>query len=150
MQKPMKKLFLLLCLVLCSVLQGQAKEITLFNSDGEAVAYIDDSDSDLPIYMWDGTPVAYLAPSNSDYYHVYGFNGLHLGWYERGVVRDHDGYVVGFQQGAMSKSTRYEPYKRYKKSKPYKSSPKYPPSKAYNKSSFSYTSLALFLLKGKR
>ena len=53
----MKKLFLLLCLVLCSVLQGQAKEITLFNSDGEAVAYIDDSDSDLPIYMWDGTPV---------------------------------------------------------------------------------------------
>lgn len=100
--------------------------------------------------MWDGTPVAYLAPSNSDYYHVYGFNGLHLGWYERGVVRDHDGYVVGFQQGAMSKSTRYEPYKRYKKSKPYKYSPKYPPSKAYNKSSFSYTSLALFLLKGKR
>ena len=147
MQKPMKKLFLLLCLVLCSVLQGQAKEITLFNSDGEAVDYIDDSDSDLPIYMWDGTPVAYLAPSNSDYYHVYGFNGLHLGWYERGVVRDHDGYVVGFQQGAMSKST---PYKRYKKSKPYKSSLKYPPSKAYNKSSFSYTSLALFLLKGKR
>lgn len=61
MQKPMKKLFLLLCLVLCSVLQGQAKEITLFNSDGEAVAYINDSDSDLPIYMWDGTPVAYLA-----------------------------------------------------------------------------------------
>ena len=150
MQKPMKKLFLLLCLVLCSVLQGQAKEITLFNSDGEAVAYIDDSDSDLPIYMWDGTPVAYLAPSNNDYYHVYGFNGLHLGWYERGVVRDHDGYVVGFQQGTMSKSTRYEPYKRYKKSKPYKYSPKYPPSKAYNKSSFSYTSLALFLLKGKR
>ncbi len=150
MQKPMKKLFLLLCLVLCSVLQGQAKEITLFNSDGEAVAYIDDSDSDLPIYMWDGTPVAYLAPSNSDYYHVYGFNGLHLGWYERGVVRDNDGYVVGFQQGAMSKSTRYEPYKCYKKSKPYKYSPKYPPSKAYNKSSFSYASLALFLLKGKR
>lgn len=150
MQKPMKKLFLLLCLVLCSVLQGQAKEITLFNSDGEAVAYIDDSDSDLPIYMWDGTPVAYLAPSNNDYYHVYGFNGLHLGWYERGVVRDHDGYVVGFQQGTMSKSTRYEPYKRYKKSKPYKYSPKYPPSKAYNKSSFSYTSLAFFLLKGKR
>ena len=124
----MKKLFLLLCLVLCSVLQGQAKEITLFNSDGEAVAY--------------------LAPSNDDYY--YGFNGQHLGWYERGVVRDHDGYIVGFQQGAISKSTRYEPYKRYKKYKPYKSYPKYPPIKAYNKSSFSYTSLALFLLKGKR
>ena len=47
----LKKLFLLLCLVLCSVLQGQAKEITLFNSDGEAVAYIDDSDSDPPLYM---------------------------------------------------------------------------------------------------
>ena len=148
--QPMKKLFLFLCLVLCSVLQGQAKEMPLFNSDGEAVAYIDDSDSDLPIYMWDGTPVAYLAPSDDDYYHVYGFNGQHLGWYERGVVRDHDGYIVGFQQGAISKSTRYEPYKRYKKYKPYKSYPKYPPSKAYNKSSFSYTSLALFLLKGKR
>ena len=146
----MKKIFLFLCLVLCSVLQGQAKEITLFNSDGEAVAYIDGSDSDLPIYMWDGTPVAYLAPSDDDYYHVYGFNGQPLGWYERGVVRDYDGYIVGFQQGGISKSTRNEPYKRYKKYKPYKSYPKYPPSKAYNKSSFSYTSLALFLLKGKR
>ncbi len=53
--------------------QTQAREITLFDSKGEAIAYIDTSD-ELTIYLWDGDPVAYLYDD-----HVYGFNGKHLG-----------------------------------------------------------------------
>jgi len=62
-----------------------AKEITLYNSEGEAVAYIDTDDEDLTIYLWNGKPVAYLEP-NGDDYNIYGFNGKHLGWYEDGII----------------------------------------------------------------
>ena len=67
------------------------KKITLFDSKGEAIAYIDTSD-ELTIYLWDGDPVAYLY----DYDHIYGFNGKHLGWFIDGIVWDNKGNVVGF------------------------------------------------------
>jgi len=124
-----------------------SKEITLFDSDGDATAYIAD-DEDSTIYMWDGTPVAYLVTNDSYSFHIYGFNGKHLGWFEGGVVRDHDGYAVGFVKGAVNKATKYEPYKSYKKYKPYKSYKEYAPYKPYFKSQFSDTYLSLFLKRG--
>jgi hypothetical protein len=36
-----------------------AEEISLFNAQGAASAYID-TDDDLTIYLWSGKPVAYL------------------------------------------------------------------------------------------
>ncbi len=141
----MKKLFLLL-LFIPSVCLSQ--EISLFNSDGDAVAYIDTDDEDNTIYLWNGTPVAYLSPE-SNYYNIYGFNGNHLGWFEEGIVRDEDGDAVGFQKGAVSGVyTNYEPYKSYKKYKPYKSYKKYAPFKPYFSNSFSNESFVLFLKRG--
>lgn len=126
-----------------------AEEITLFNLDGEAVAYIDAADEDLTIYMWYGTPVAYLVPDGGAF-SIYGFNGEHLGWFEDGIVRDHDGYKVGFREGAISIYTKYEPYKAYKKYKPYKNYKKYAPYKPYYKRQFSGESLSLLLMLGKK
>jgi hypothetical protein len=126
-----------------------AEEITLFNSDGEAIAYIDAEDEDLTIYLWNGTPVAYLE-AKGDAFNIYGFNGKHLGWYEEGIVRDHNGYAVGFQKGATTVYTKYEPYKAYKKYKPYKSYKEYAPFKPYYKNEFSAESLTLFLKKGEK
>ena len=141
----MKKLILLL-LFIPSVCLSQ--EISLFNSDGDAVAYIDTDDEDNTIYLWNGTPVAYLSPE-SNYYNIYGFNGNHLGWFEEGIVRDEDGDAVGFQKGAVSGVyTNYEPYKSYKKYKPYKSYKKYAPFKPYFSNSFSNESFVLFLKRG--
>ncbi len=141
----MKNLFLLL-LFIPSVCLSQ--EISLFNSDGDAVAYIDTDDEDNTIYLWNGTPVAYLSPE-SNYYNIYGFNGNHLGWFEDGIVRDEDGDAVGFQKGAVSGVyTNYEPYKSYKKYKPYKSYKKYAPFKPYFSNSFSNESFVLFLKRG--
>ena len=127
----------------------KAEEITLFNSEGEATAYIDTDDDDLTIYMWNGKPVAYLD-SDGDAYNIYGFNGEHLGWYEDGIVRDHDGYAVGFKKGAINKYTKYEPYKSYKQYKPYQSYQKYAPYKPYYRTQFSDESLSLFLTRGKK
>ena len=141
----MKNLFFLL-LFIPSVCLSQ--EISLFNSDGDAVAYIDTDDEDNTIYLWNGTPVAYLSPE-SNYYNIYGFNGNPLGWFEEGIVRDEDGDAVGFQKGAVSGVyTNYEPYKSYKKYKPYKSYKKYAPFKPYFSNSFSNESFVLFLKRG--
>ena len=141
----MKKLILIL-LFIPSVCLSQ--EISLFNSDGDAVAYIDTDDEDNTIYLWNGTPVAYLSPE-SNYYNIYGFNGNHLGWFEDGIVRDDDGDAVGFQKGAVSGVyTNYEPYKSYKKYKPYKSFKSFAPFKPYFSNSFSNESFVLFLKRG--
>ncbi len=125
-----------------------AEEITIFNSDGEPIAYIDGDDEDLTIYMWNGTPVAYLDPQGDDF-NIYGFNGNHLGWLEDGIVRNHDGYAVGFTKGATSIYTKYEPYKSYKNYKPYKSYKNYAPYKPYYSIQFSRESLTLFFMRGK-
>jgi hypothetical protein len=124
-----------------------AQEITLFDSDGVARAYIDTDDDDLTVYLWAGTPVAYLVPDGGDF-SIYGFNGKHLGWFEDGIVRDHEGYALGFIKGAVNMHTKYEPYKGYKKHKPYKSYKEYAPYKPYYKPKFSNIPLSLFLKRG--
>jgi len=147
--KHLKQILLLTIFFTGISMTSRAEEITLFNSDGEAIAYIDAEDDDLTIYLWNGTPVAYLDP-NGDAYNIYGFNGKHLGWFEDGIVRDHEGYGLGFQKGATSTYTKYEPYKSYKQYKPYKSYKEYAPYKPYYKTQFSNESLSLFLSKGKK
>ena len=142
----MKKLLLFSALFIFGY--GFGQEISLFNSDGDAVAYIDTNDEDNTIYLWNGTPVAYLS-SDSNYYNIYGFNGNHLGWFEDGIVRNEDGDAVGFQEGAVSGVyTNYEPYKSYKQYKPYKSYKSYAPYKPYFSNSFSNESFILFLKRG--
>tara|TARA_B100000579_G_C22334341_1_gene621995 strand:+ start:145 stop:570 length:426 start_codon:yes stop_codon:yes gene_type:complete len=140
----MKRLFLILLFI---PLVSLGQEISLFNSEGDAVAYIDTNDEDNTIYLWDGTPVAYLSPQ-SNHYNVYGFNGNHLGWYEDGIVWDEDGDAIGFIKGAVNVYTKYESYKSYKKYKPYKSYKRYAPYKPYFSNSFSNESFILFLKKG--
>jgi hypothetical protein len=145
----MKKLILFL--ILCFSIQfACAEEITLFNSEGNATAYIDTDDDDMTVYMWDGLPVAYLVPGDEDDFSIYGFNGKHLGWFDKGIVRDHDGYAVGFIKDAINKYTNYEPYKKYKKYKPYKDYKEYAPYKPCYQYEFSNEPLSIFLLRGKK
>ena len=140
----MKKLILLLIFPIFSL----AQEISLFDSEGDAIAYIDTDDEDNTIYLWNGTPVAYLS-AKSSYYDIYGFNGNHLGWFEDGIVRNQDGDAIGFQKGAVSGVyTKYEPYKSYKKYKPYISYKSYAPYKPYYSNRFSSESFVLFLKRG--
>lgn len=123
--------------------QIQAQEISLFNSKGSPVAYVDTDDDDLTIYLWSGKPVAYISGDN-----IYGFNGKHLGWWVKGIIRDHEGDAVGTTKDATNIYTEYEPYKSYKEYKPYKSYKEYAPYKPYWSTSWSSSSFKMFLLQG--
>ena len=137
----MKLLFITL-MTIC-LTHTQAQEISMFNSKGIAVAYVNTDDDDLTIYLWSGKPVAYISNNN-----IYGFNGKHLGWWVKGLIRDHEGDVVGATKEVTNMYTEYEPYKGYKEYKPYKSYKEYAPYKPYWSSSWSSGSFKMFLLQG--
>lgn len=102
MKTPIKALLACICLVpVC----GFAAEIALYDSEGDAVAYVD-TGRDSNIYLWSGKPVAYLNEHS-----IYGFNGKHVGWLENGIVRDHEGLIVGFVDGATHAVTKLPPLK---------------------------------------
>lgn len=118
-------------------------EETLFEPDGIPVAYLAYDDENT-LYLWDGTPVAYLETDNR----LYGFNGNHLGWYEKGIVRDLSGNKVGFNGKTLPVYAKYEPYKSYKRYKPYKSYQEYSKTKPSYTDSQSDITLSQFLFGG--
>jgi hypothetical protein len=138
---------ILLHLLTASIRSYCQEQISLYDSQGNAVAYIDTDDGNT-IYLWGGRPVAYLYSDNANV-NVYSFNGKHLGWYINGILRDHSGDAVGFIKGAVSSIyLKYESYKGYKEYKPYKGHREYTPYKPYFTSNFSNTPLSLFLQMG--
>jgi hypothetical protein len=144
----MKRYLLVILFSIFYILPCIAKELSLFDSEGKAIAYIV-TDDDFTIYMWDGTPVAYLYPK-MDQYSIYGFNGNHLGWLVDGIIRDHNGNAVGFIKNAVNMYTQYEPYKSYKQYKPYKSYREYEPYMPYLTNNWATMPLSLFLLQGNK
>jgi hypothetical protein len=137
-RQRMKHVLMIALLMCASVGQALAEEITLFNSDGAAIAYIDTDE--MTVYLWEGQPVAYLEKGS-----VWGFNGDHLGWFTKGIIRDHDGYAVGCIKDAVSMLYKLEPLKGLKKLKPLKSLQKLEPLKPLDKDKWSTTPLSLFL-----
>lgn len=87
--------------------------IALFDSQRRAVAYLDPDDQ--TIYLWSGEPVAYVADES-----IYGFSGKHIGWYQSGVVLDHDGHVVAGPAVAFRKPVEPAPARSPKSQAPVK------------------------------
>jgi len=125
--------------------QTDGDEISLFNSEGKPVAYIAE---ELTNYLWSGKPVAYLDEDSSGGFHVYGFNGKHLGWFVRGIIRDHQGHRVGGVKEVFLSSTQFEPFKSFKQFKPFKSFKEFAPFRPFFDNTWSDTSLRLFLFQG--
>ena len=124
------------------------EEISLFNSKGKPVAYIAVDDGKT-IYSWAGKPEAYLeSDANGKGFHVYGFNGKHLGWFVQGVIRDHDGDAACAIKERMQ-TTEFEPFKAFKEFKPFKAFKEFAPSRPAFSQSFSDTTCSLFLSKGR-
>ena len=138
--KELRLFLLVICLLFSSL--AQAREITLFEREGTAIAYIDTGE-ELTIFLWNGNPVAYLEKSS-----IYGFNGKHLGWFKEGIVRDHQGNGVGFIEGAVNKLTKLEPLKSLQKLTPLRSLQELEPLEPLLRDSWSRTPLDLFLLQG--
>lgn len=141
----------LIALIAMSVLGTTARaadeEVALFSGKGKPAAYIAIDDG-MTIYLWGGKPVAYLEPDKtSSGFHVYGFNGKHLGWFVQGVVWNHDGDAACAVKERL-KSTEYEPYKSYKEYKPYKSYKEYAPYRPAFSKSFGDVTCSVFLAEG--
>jgi hypothetical protein len=68
-------------------------ELTFYDVAGSAIAYCDDGRL---IYSFSGVPLAYLDRDS-----VYGFDGIHLGWWDHGWVRDHHGAWVFFTESSV-------------------------------------------------
>lgn len=131
-------------LALASSVALASDETTLFDGRGRAVAYVAD---DLTIYLWSGKPVAYLDRDSGGGLHVYGFNGKHLGWFSRGIVRDHGGNGACAVREVLS-STEIEPIKSIKEIKPIKSIKEIVPIRPILSNSWSETPCRFFLQGG--
>jgi len=116
-----------------------AREITLFDRTGTPVAYVD-TDQEFTVFLWNGTPVAYLSHAS-----IFGFDGKHLGWLRKGIVRDHDGNGVGFVEGAVNMLTKLEPLKGLEKLTPLRSLEELEPMEPMTQDAWSNTPLELFL-----
>lgn len=115
--------------------------MTLFNKDGNAVAYIDDDNE--TIFLWDGTPVAYLDQGN-----IYGFNGRHIGWFEDGIVWDHRGQRNGFNRNSLPVFAKFEPFKAFKRFKPFKAFKEFAPVKPFKSHAIAEMDFVDFLRQG--
>ena len=139
-QRELQKSFFVIALYLFSVC-ACANEVSLYNANGDAVAYIDFSD-EKTIFLWTGKPVAYLDDEN-----VYGFNGKHLGWFTEGALVDHSGTSPCVTVDRHP-SPNYEGYKGYKGYKPYKGYQEYAPYKPYTSNQFSSVECRVHLSAG--
>jgi len=130
-------------ILLSFTLSVNAQQTSLFDSEGEAIAYID-YEEDATIFMWDGTPVAFLENDGSGNC-VFGFNGKFLGWYENGIIYNEEGYLVGAKEGAVNIRTQREPRKSRQLRVPRKPrTPRVQRTPRWNRS-WSNTSLTEFL-----
>jgi hypothetical protein len=125
---------------------ADAQEVSLYASNGEPVAYIAVKD-EMTIYLWGGKPVAYLY-EDARSYHVYGFNGRHLGWFESGAIWMEDGSAACALREALTVAPQYEGYKSYKEYKPYRAYRSYAPYKPYLSNKFGAVPCAVFLAGG--
>lgn len=119
-------------------------ETALFDGQGRAVAYIAD---DLTIFLWAGKPVAYLESDSAGGFHVYGYNGKHLGWFVRGIARDHQGNAACAVKEVL-RSTEFEPFKGFKEFKPFKSFKEFAPFRPTFSRDWSDTPCRFFLAQG--
>jgi hypothetical protein len=120
------------------------EEITLYDSQGNAVVYIADDES--TISTWSGKPVAYLDDGSDNEPNVYGFNGKHLGWFLKGIVRGHDGNaVVGVKPPGFSK---FKPFKGFKQFKPFKAFKQFAPFRPFLTNNWSSIPWEEFWLDG--
>lgn len=142
----MTRIFQILIIGLISFAAFAQNEISLFDSQGIPVAYIDLKD-DSTIYTWDGYPTAYLSKDGNDL-HIYGFNGKHLGWYENGIIYTQKGRIVGFVKDAVMIFTQPEPYKPIRKFAPPRLYKDVVPFKPYYTQTFAKRSLSSFLQDG--
>lgn len=123
-----------------------SNDLDLYDNQGNAVVYIS-LDDKLTLYSWEGEPSAYLKRSQNNEFDVYGFNGNHLGWFTKGMLIDHDGYVACAVKDMVT-TPNLPSLKSLKNLKPLKSLPELPPLFPLLKNAFGQTNCSLLVASG--
>lgn len=118
--------------------------MTFYDKTGRAVAYTDDNEN---IYLFSGQPVAYLYGKL-----VYKFNGVQLGRFENGWMRDKKGLCAFFTEnanynGPIKPVKQLKPVKNLKYLKPLKGLRHLPVLKALDSLSWSPLSDERFFMQ---
>lgn len=111
----MKRNILLICFILLIFQLNAQTETDLYDKNGESPAYL----YNLVIYSTDGVPYAYL--NYDGIFHIYGFNGKHLGYYENGFILDHSNKITGFLKGTLAVIVKSPPIRGIRQILPLKS-----------------------------
>lgn len=97
---------------------------------------------------FDGRSYGFIDGDN-----LYNYGGVHVGWYEKGIMRDHDGAVVGFGENPTDSPRPFLPYRQYKpypayvEYEPYRPYEQYAPYRPYKQYGWSeFNPLSLFSL----
>lgn len=139
----MRRLLVFTLIVLASSAHAE-DEVSLFDGKGSPRAYIAEDNT---IYLWSGKPTAYLERDPVGGFHVYGFNGKHLGWFGKGVVRHHEGNAACAVKEALRR-TDFEPFKSFKEFKPFKSFKEFAPFRPFFSREWSETPCRFLLSEG--
>jgi hypothetical protein len=127
--------------------QALADEVTLYEGNGQPVAYIVTND-EMTIYTWEGHAVAYLVENDNRSWYVYGWNGKHLGWFERGVIWNTNGYAQCAIRQALAAAAYAEPAKYAKYAKFAKYARYAPYAKPTYSNTFDHVPCVAFLTMG--
>ena len=122
-----------------------AEEKTFYDRDGRAVAFTDDG---VHVFLLSGQAVAYFVGDS-----VYSYTGAHLGWHERGWMRDAAGDCVLFTDGISADGPvrpekQGRPARGIKAERPAKGNPEIRPTRALNSRAWSSASVAEFFQAG--
>lgn len=90
---------LLVLLLLLVPLSAQAREVSFYDVNGVAAAFIDSEN--MTVYLWDGEPVAYVKGES-----LYGFNGKHLGWFTESMIWNNQGRPLGYMADAANRAVQ--------------------------------------------
>lgn len=104
-------------------------EMTFFDSNGKPIAYTEDGEH---VFLFSGQPVAFISENS-----IYAFSGKHIGFLDKGWVRDHAGGAVLFSEnagggGPMKPLKQLKPLKSLKQLKPLKGLKQLKPLKSMN------------------
>ena len=137
------KTLLLILFILTTHAGFTQSDVPLYNSEGDATHYLDVSSN--IIFSYRGDPASYLERNTLKDLCIYSFSGNHLGWYENGIVRSHEGKIVAFRKGAVTNvMVKMLPMKALPKMVPPKPIHGLYPMKPMFSSQFSSTDVAAF------
>lgn len=142
----MKNILFLILIIFTSFI-SYSQQVSLFNSEGKAKAYIDYGEN-ATIFLWNGSAVAFLTKDENDIA-VVGFNGKFLGWYQNGIIYNDTGFAVGAKEGATNLMTEVEPVKEVQEVVPVKPVIPIIPLRPHLRDTWSSKSLLYFLTSGK-